>query len=136
MGDGVSTYGSHARVAATYKQIQVNSRSPLELVVMLYDGALAALGQARDALAQRDLVTKAQAMSKALAIVAQLQSSLDLEQGGEVAAHLDRMYTYATERLVHANLHRDPAPIDEVIRLLSPLRGAWADIAARANAVA
>jgi flagellar secretion chaperone FliS len=118
-----------SRGAQTYYQTHVQSRSPLELVVMLYDGALRFLEQAAEAMAANDMATKAQTMSKAMAIVAELQSTLNLEQGGDVAAQLDGLYTHVTARLIEANVQRDRAPIDEVVGLLRPLRDAWSQIA-------
>lgn len=118
-----------ARVASTYQQVQVTSRSPLELVVMLYDGAIASLGKARDALARRNLPEKAAATSRALAIINELQSTLNLEAGGEVATRLDALYSYVAGRLVDSNLTTDPDPLDEAIRLLTVLRDGWARIA-------
>src|SRR5262245_6765641 len=114
-----------SRGAQTYLQTQVQSRSPLELVVMLYDGAIRFLEQAGDAMDQRDMPTKARAISKAMAIIAELQSTLNMEQGGEIALQLDGLYTHITTRLVDANVQRDRAPINEVIALLRPLRDAW-----------
>lgn len=119
-----------ARAIATYQAVQVTSRSPLELVVMLYDGALVALEQARAALRAGDLVAKRDAMSRAFAILGELQGSLDLDAGGDVAARLDVLYSYLTERLTAANAACDPAPIAEVIHLLSVVREGWSAIAA------
>jgi flagellar protein FliS len=119
-----------AHGASTYRQVQVeSSQSPLELVVMLYDGALASLAQARAALERGDLASKGRAMSKALSIVGHLQGTLNMEDGREVAHELDRLYIYITERLIEANLKRTLAPLDESIRLLETLRDAWAAIA-------
>ena len=120
----------HARGASTYRQVQVeSSESPLELVVMLYDGALASLAQARDALVRHDLVAKGRAMSKAMSIVGHLQGTLNMEAGGEVAEELDRLYLYITERLLDANMKGVVEPIDESVRLLTTLRDAWSQIA-------
>jgi flagellar secretion chaperone FliS len=118
-----------ARGAHAYYQTHVQSRSPLELVVMLYDGAIRFLEQAGDAMARRDMATKGEALSRALAILAELQSTLNVEAGGEVALQLDALYTHMINRLIDANLMREQAPIDEVLRLLRPLREAWAEIA-------
>lgn len=96
---------------------------------MLYDGAIRFLEQAGDAMDQRDMQTKARGISKAMAIIAELQSTLNMEQGGEVALQLDGLYTHITSRLIDANVQRDRAPIDEVIALLKPLRDAWSQIA-------
>ena len=119
-----------ARAVATYQEVQVTSRSPLELVVMLYDGVLVALEQAKAALAAGDLVAKRDAMSRAFAILGELQGSLNLEAGGDVAARLDVLYSYLTERLTAANAACDPEPIAEVIYLLSVVREGWSAIAA------
>jgi flagellar protein FliS len=118
-----------ARAIATYQEVQVTSRSPLELVVMLYDGVLVALEQAKAALAAGDLVAKRDAMSRSFAILGQLQGTLNLESGGEVAKRLDGLYTYLTERLTKANVNCDSAPVDEAIRLLQVVRDGWVAIA-------
>jgi flagellar secretion chaperone FliS len=118
-----------ARGAQAYIQTQIQSRSPLELVVMLYDGGLRFLQQTVDAMQRGDLVAKRDSLSRAMAIVAELHGMLDLEQGGEVAASLDSLYTYMMERLTTANQQRDPAPVAEVMRLMTSLRDAWSQIA-------
>lgn len=118
-----------ARGAEAYYQTHIQSRSPLELVVMLYDGAIRFLTQTQEAMERGDLVAKRHAMSRSMAILAELQGMLDLEQGGEVAASLDSLYTYMIERLSVANAERDPKPIAEVVRLLGGLRDAWSQIA-------
>jgi flagellar protein FliS len=118
-----------ARGAQAYYQTQIQSRSPLELVVMLYDGALRFLQQTVDAMERGDLVAKRDSLSKAMAIVTELHGMLDLEQGGEVAASLDSLYTYMMERLTTANQQRDAAPVAEVMRLMTGLREAWSQIA-------
>jgi flagellar secretion chaperone FliS len=118
-----------ARGAEAYYQTHVQSRSPLELVVMLYDGAIRFLNQTTEAMERGDLVAKRDAMSRSMAILAELQGMLDYEQGGEVAASLGSLYTYMIERLSTANAERDPKPIAEVVRLLSGLRDAWSQIA-------
>jgi len=118
-----------ARAAATYQNVQVTSRSPLELVVLLYDGALAALEQARSALARGDLVTKGEALSRALAIIVHLQGTLNMEAGGEVAVRLDALYDHVVERVTAANVQRDIHPLDDAIRALSTVRDAWDEIA-------
>lgn len=118
-----------ARGAEAYRQTHVQSRSPLELVVMLYDGALRFLRETDEALRRGDLIAKRDALSRALAILAELKGTLNIEQGGQTAASLDALYTYMIERLSEANLQLKPAPVQEVIALLSGLRDAWATVA-------
>jgi flagellar protein FliS len=127
-------YAQHTRGATAYRKTGVQSSSPLELVVLLYDGALRHLVAARDALHRNDLVARREAVSKTLAIVTELQSTLNLEEGGAVAASLDGLYTYMMGQLVDTRARKDTATIDEVERLLRSLRDAWAQIASGAVA--
>ena len=120
---------TYTKGAQAYLQTQVQSRTPVELVVMLYDGAITFLGQARDAMAAGDLLAKRHALSRGLAIIQELQNMLNMEAGGEVAERLDGLYTYIQGRCYDANAQRDPAGLDESVRLLTPLRDAWAAVA-------
>ena len=120
--------------AEAYRRVEAQSRSPLELVVMLYDGALRFLGDAREASDRSDRRGRATAISKTMAIIAELQSTLNLDAGGAVAQEMDRLYTYVTERLVDASVKRDDTAIDEVRKLLATVRSGWADVAAGAAA--
>lgn len=124
------------RGAIAYRRVEAESRSPLELTVMLYDGALGSLARARDAVARGDLPARAEAVSRALEIVAALQGTLNLDEGGPIARDLDALYTYMTTRLVDSTVRRDGAALEEVSRLLSTLRSAWAEIAAPASCAA
>ena len=114
--------------ARGYVQTQARSSSPLELVVMLYDGALRFCEQAADAMDKGDMAAKAVAMSRAFAILSELQSTLDLERGGEVARRLDDLYTYMLSRVMASVASQDPAPLDEVRGLLTSLADAWRQI--------
>jgi len=118
-----------ARGAEAYRQTMVQSRSPLELVVMLYDGALRFLKEHEEAMRRGDLIAKRDALSKSFAILSELQSTLNVDQGGDTAASLDSLYTYMINRLTEANLQKNPAPVQEVITLLSGLRDAWGAVA-------
>jgi flagellar protein FliS len=118
-----------ARGAEAYRQTMVQSRSPLELVVMLYDGALRFLRETEEAMRRGDLIAKRDALSKSFAILAELQSTLNVDQGGQTAESLDSLYTYMINRLTEANVQKNPAPVQEVITLLSGLRDAWAAVA-------
>ena len=67
-------------------------------------------------------------MTRAIAIVDEgLKGCLD-PSGGEIAAQLSQLYDYMCRRLLLASLRNDAAGLDEVARLLSELRGAWAKI--------
>ena len=125
-----------SRAAHAYRRVESQSRTPLELVVMLYDGALRFLNEAREAHARRDPVARGRAVSKALAIIAELQTTLDMEKGGAVAAQLDELYTYINTRLMDIAVKQDITACDEVHKLLTPLREAWSQAATQPPAMA
>jgi flagellar protein FliS len=117
-----------SRAAQAYRRVESESRSPLELVVMLYDGALRFLAEAAEAADRGDLRARAHAVSRVLAIIGELQNTLDLEKGGAVADQLDDMYTYITSRLIDVTVKQDLSALDEARRLLTPIRDAWSQI--------
>lgn len=122
------------RGVETYRRVTADTRSPVELVVMLYDGAIRFVGEAREAADRNDIVHRTRAVSRALAIVTELQNTLRLDDGGDVARELDRLYTYMTERLLDSNVKRDRKALDEVHRLLTTVREGWAQVGAPAGA--
>jgi flagellar protein FliS len=121
-----------SRAAQAYRRVESESRSPLELVVMMYDGALRFLGDASDAVERGDLRARAHAVSRVLAIIGELQNTLDVEKGGAVADQLDDLYTYLTSRLLDVALKQDMTAIDEARKLLTPIRDAWNEISTQA----
>jgi flagellar protein FliS len=118
-----------ARAAAQYQRTAVECGTPLELVVKLYDGAIANLDKARTGASTGNMLLRKEGLSKAMAIVSHLQSTLNMTAGGEISAKLDSLYTYVIGRLVEANTKKDPRALDEVHRLLSTLRDGWKQIA-------
>ncbi len=124
-----------ARGIDSYRQTEIQSRNPLELVVMLYDGALRFTADAREAMVRRDIRGRQQHLSRAMAIVSELQSTLDMETGGEVAERLDKLYGFVRDRLVDASAKQELQPLDEARRVLTTLREGWLAIS-RASAAA
>jgi len=116
----------------------VNSASPLQLILLLYDGAIGSLATAKGHMQDMKFAEKGRLISKAIGIIEGLRSVLDFEKGGEISKNLNDLYEYMKHRLTMANLKNDPEGPAEVIRLLNDLRTAWAklDERERANAVA
>lgn len=116
------------RGTAAYLQTKVTTTSQGDIVVILFDGALKFLTQAKEMLAQNDMAGKGQAISKTLDIINELDSTLNMEKGGDIAVNLHGLYTFCTNHLVKANLKKDVKMIDEVVAILTGLRTAWAEI--------
>jgi flagellar protein FliS len=125
--------------ANTYRQIgnetAVSGATPHRLIEMLFDGCMDALAQAKGGLRSGQVDVKSRAISRAARIVDEgLRASLDLRDGGPLAADLHALYGYLTMRLTSANLRNDEAAIEECQRLLTPLREAWQAIGPQVNA--
>ncbi|RFA28547.1 flagellar export chaperone FliS [Alkalilimnicola ehrlichii] len=103
--------------------------SPHQLVQMLLDGALTRLAKAKVAMKSKRNAEKGEHISRFLAIIDGLRTSLDHQQGGELAANLDSLYAYMQQQATLANARNDPKRVDEVVRLLKEIKSGWEGIA-------
>ena len=108
-----------------YFEHMILSASPVELVRLLYQRALASVADAREHLRAGRIKERAQAISRAYAILSELMIALDAEKAPEIARNLRRLYCYMQERLIEANSKQKEAPLEETGRLLSTLADAW-----------
>ncbi|HXE64339.1 MAG TPA: flagellar export chaperone FliS [Bryobacteraceae bacterium] len=115
-----------------YLETRILSADPVELVSILYEYAAMSVQDARESLAAKDVPGRARAVTKAIAIVGELEGSLNREQGGEIAANLGRLYPYMRDRLTQANITQTDEPLAEVEALLKTLGEGWKEIAGSA----
>ena len=117
------------RYASVGLETGVDAANPHKLVLMLFEGAILALGNAKGHMTRRDTAAKGAAMSKAIAIISEgLKASLDVSASGQLGERLASLYEYMVARLLAANQHDRPEYVDEVSRLLTDLRSAWDQI--------
>ncbi len=126
-------FGSARNAISAYQKVGVDAAievaDPHRLILLLFAGAQAAIGNARAAMKQQQIAAKGEAISKAVDIISNgLKVSLDLEQGGEIAGQLDALYDYLVLRLLRANLDNDLSALEEVAGLLEEVHGAWREI--------
>ncbi len=124
------------QAAKVYFETQVTTTSRGQVLIMLYDGAIKFLNQAKELMAAKDYAGKGRLISSAIDVINELASSLNPEKGGELAANLNQLYFYCNKRLFMANSRMDPAGIDEVIKILNGIRSAYAQIIDTPEAVA
>jgi flagellar biosynthetic protein FliS len=117
---------------ASYGEVSVQAGTAyadsVQLIQMLFDGLLDSLAAAEGQIERNEIQAKGESLSRATRIVLGLQGSLDLEQGGEIAANLADLYDYCTRRLMHANLKNDIEAVQEVKRLIGEIRDAWSQV--------
>jgi len=123
----------HSRAAAAYRRISaetsVQGADPHQLVSLLFEALLRHLKTAQGALDRNDVAAKGETLGKALRIIEEgLKAGLNVREGGEIAANLYQLYSYAVVRLTHANLRNDRVALQEVIDLLEPVAQSWQQI--------
>lgn len=123
-------FGTSNNGAKAYAQVAVETgvttASPHKLIVMLFDGALAAVTNASAQMKAGDISGKGKSISKAISIIDNgLRESLDKSAGGSIAANLDSLYEYMSNRLLLANLRNQSELLDEVHGLLKDLKESW-----------
>jgi flagellar secretion chaperone FliS len=122
-------YANHAKA---YRQVAAQTATPGQQVLMLYDGALGFLERALVGFQQDDPLEFNQTIHnnlvRAQAIIQELNFALNMEAGGELSVTLRRLYQYFDERLNESNLTKRAGGVKEVIRRLSVLRDAWAEM--------
>jgi flagellar protein FliS len=122
--------------AAAYRAVRshglVADASPARLVQIMFEQILSHLATAqgcmeriRGNLPLNEVRTKCAAMTKALRLIAQLDATLNMEKGGQIAANLRNLYRYMLNRLTQANVINDPAIVAEVARLVATIKTGW-----------
>ncbi len=111
--------------ARRYKAVQIESASPGQILIALYDGCIRFCRAAQVQIEAGDVAGKGRMISKAVAIIGELRSTLDHSEAPELCNSLERLYVFFQEQLSMANIKMDPTLIDPVVRLMSDLREAW-----------
>lgn len=116
--------------AAQYRRNAILTASPEKLVMMLLDGGLRFMDQAKIAIEQNKIAAAGEALSRTFAIVSELRGALDKEKGASIAADLDRLYGFILDRVVLANRRRELAPLEEAREILSTIKAGWDGVVA------
>jgi flagellar protein FliS len=116
----------------SYQQVATRTASPGQLVLMLYEGAIRFLERAQTGFTLEDPVESNTTVSnnilRAQEIIRELDFSLNLDAGGELAVKLRGLYDYFDRRLMESNLRKESAGLQEVTHRLAVLRDAWAEM--------
>jgi flagellar secretion chaperone FliS len=123
----------------SYKTIATQTAPPGQLVLMLYEGAIRFLERALAGFQHEDPLefnaTINNNVIRAQEILNELNNSLDLHQGGDLAGTLRRLYGYMNHQLTLSNTRKSPEGIHDSIERLSVLRDAWSEMLRQQNAV-
>jgi flagellar protein FliS len=112
--------------ASRYEQVKVTTSSPGEILLALYDGLFRFLRGAKACLENGQRPRASELLSKAHAIISELIIALDHKVAPELCTQLAALYDFSLDRIRVASHQGNTAAIDEVIKVLTPLRDAWA----------
>ena len=119
---------NHLNCYSQYKTNQISLADQGKLILMMYDGAIQFINQAKNKLQNKDLGGMGLYLGKAESVISELSNSLNSEEGGDISKSLERLYTFILKELLLANVRKDPAALDKIISILSKLREAWVQI--------
>jgi flagellar protein FliS len=113
------------RTASQYQELAVTTAEPVKLVVLLYEGAVRFILRAKQSIAEADTESAHNNILRAYAIVAELQATLNIAEGGDIALNLERCYEYVLHLLTEANMAKTPGQLDLALQVIEPLLEAW-----------
>ncbi len=109
-----------------YQQNSVTQSTPGELTLMLYNGCLKFLNQAKKGIETKDIELKNTNIQKAQSILRELMVTLDMSV--PVSESMFSLYEYMVNRLIEANIKNDKEIVDEVIGYTTEFRDTWKQV--------
>ncbi len=118
---------------AQYQNSKILTASPAELTLMLYDGAIKFGNIAIVAMNEKDVQKAHMNILKVQKIIEEFRSTLDFKY--PVAKDFDNVYSYLQQRLLQANMKKDPVIMEEVLSHLRAMRETWAEVMKRSKGI-
>lgn len=112
----------------SYEAVDTLGKSQLELVIKVYDGALNSLRAGAECYKSEKLQEGYEHLEKAKTFVVHLYTTLDIEQGGEVAANLSKLYSFVVSQINIIEATKDLSILDDIIDVLANLRSGWLEL--------
>jgi flagellar secretion chaperone FliS len=109
----------------TYRQMAVETASPVELVIMLSDLLVKDLKQVAATIREHDIEERVKHSNRAFLALQELDLMLDFEHGGDTAKELARVYSYVRAKLIESQIKLNPAIVERQIEFIQQIRQAW-----------
>ena len=117
------------KAAQAYGNVAIQGNTedatPHRIIQLLMESALQRIALAKALIPQKRIAEKGEQIGLAISVVDGIRASLDMEQGGEMAARLEALYEYMKVTLLEANLRNDEGKLDEVAGLLVQIKSSW-----------
>lgn len=121
------------QIADIYRQESTHGNHPVELVGKLYEAVIEDFRRALNAAVAGNIPARTESLNHALQIIAELQSVLDHDRGGEVARRLHGLYSVTRALITEANIKARPEQLQKLIDLFLPMRQAWKQVEREAS---
>jgi flagellar protein FliS len=115
-------------IAARYKNVQVQTCSPAQLVLLLLEGVIRFAAEADQAMQRGDRARAGERTGRCHAILEELAGGLDMTDDTGLCENLMGVYVFCMGRLIEANLKQDREILAEVPKVLRPIRDGWAEL--------
>lgn len=119
-----------------YREAAVRSATPVRLILMLYEAGIEDLRRISAAMQDNDVQRRTDEAHHFLQVLNQLQGSLDMERGGDVAANLERYYGLVRSQLLQAELKNSTEIVQNILSQFLSLHHAWLEVERATDATA
>jgi len=109
----------------SYRQTSIAGASPIGLMIALFDTMAGDFRRAAAALRKNDIETRCKELNHAALVLGQLESWVDLKNGGESAEALSRFYAYLRAKMLEASISKSAAVLEKQIEMILHVRSAW-----------
>jgi len=117
-----------------YRTNEAGTASQMRLVLMMYDGTIRFLKESKKRMEAKDIPGRGLYLGKAQRIISELLETLNIQQGGEIALQLERLYNFLITNITEANIKGDVKLVDKSIEIVENLREAWVQVAVNTQA--
>ncbi len=115
-------------VTRTYREAAIAGASNVELVVIMYDMIIEDLDRTIEAIASKDIEKRTNETKHILAVLEQLQGTLDMTNGGNAAVNMDRLYSLSRGKLLEASIKNSTEIVRELRTIFAELKSAWQEV--------
>ncbi|MEE9555564.1 MAG: flagellar export chaperone FliS [candidate division Zixibacteria bacterium] len=109
----------------TYLKMKISDMNPRELIVFMYESTINLMEESKETIKNGDLQGTHTRLNRARNVFLHLLGTLNIEEGGDIAARLSSLYAYFIEKITMANTTKDPELLDEIIPLVVEIKDSW-----------
>jgi len=118
------------QAANSYREVelrdQVNTGDPYQFAIVMVQGAITFLAQAKASLLENKIPVKAAKLSRVYDIILYVKTMLDFEGGGEIVKNIDGLLDFVLDRVVTANVNNEVKEIEDALKILTEVKECFA----------